>query len=121
MNCGVCLSVCLSVMCVCVCVCACVRHVCVMSPMSYTCSVCNSIVDSIEANVEQGAHRVEEGNKQLVKAIKHQVNYSPQCCNNSLCCSLSEKEQKVVLLYLVYINNCCNCPCNNSFGCFKNC
>ena len=31
------------------------------------------IVDSIEANVEQGAHRVVEGNTQLVKAIKHQV------------------------------------------------
>ena len=37
-----------------------------------------TILDSIEANVEQGAHRVEDGNKQLVKAIKHQVTNFPQ-------------------------------------------
>ena len=41
--------------------------------------VCSSyilITDSIEANVERGSHRVVEGNKQLVKAIKHQVKYN---------------------------------------------
>ncbi|XP_065889537.1 syntaxin-7-like isoform X2 [Dysidea avara] len=38
------------------------------------------IIDSIEANVEQGAHRVTEGNKQLVKAIKHQRSKRKLCC-----------------------------------------
>ena len=51
-------------MCVCL---QCFRHTTIPHETLYL------TVDSIEANVEQGAHRVEEGNKQLVKAIKHQV------------------------------------------------
>ena len=37
---------------------------------------CSQIKDNIEANVEFAATRVEAGNKQLIKAVKHKVRTS---------------------------------------------
>ena len=89
--CVVCMFVCVCVLCVrvcvvcmfvgvcvlCVCVCVCVLCICASVYLQYFNKIVHGtlylIVDSIEANVEQGAHRVVEGNTQLVKAIKHQV------------------------------------------------
>ena len=75
--CVCCVYVCWCVRAVCVCVCVCVLCICASVYLQYFIKIVHGtlylIVDSIEANVEQGAHRVVEGNTQLVKAIKHQV------------------------------------------------
>ena len=69
---NMCLSVCVC-LCVCVCVCVCVC-LCVL--------VCVP-ADNIETQVETAAVRVEGGNKQLEKAVRHKVytHTSTTVCN----------------------------------------
>jgi len=81
-----------------------------------------STADSIEANVEQGSHRVVEGNKQLVKAIKHQVIYIALLKVLLLFTThFVALKTKTLLLSLVYSHHNCHHNCNCSDYCVKSC